>query len=70
MSLLYKYIFFTIGISLRKMKNKISKKQYVEIFSYILRIYKNYAKTKYLKNRKYYHLYISKIVSLLKFFIN
>lgn len=67
---LYKYIFFTIGISLRKMKNKISKKQYVEIFSYILRIYKNYAKTKYLKNRKYYHLYISKIVSLLKFFIN
>lgn len=67
---LYKYIFFTIGISLRKMKNKISKKQYVEIFSYILRIYKNYAKTKYLKNRKYYHLYISKIVSLLKFYIN
>lgn len=58
MSLLYKYIFFTIGISLHKMKNKISKKQYVEIFSYILRIYKNYAKTKYLKNRKYYHLYI------------
>lgn len=55
---LYKYIFFTIGISLCKMKNKISKKQYVEIFSYILRIYKNYAKTKYLKNRKYYHLYI------------